>query len=139
MMIATALTCLALNIYHEARGEPFKGQVAVGLVTMNRAQQDPKRVCAVVTKDKQFSWTITMLRKHPKGYLLMPEGVPTDSAAWVESLRAAKLVLNKRVPDFTKGSNHYHATYAKPKRWMRSKKLQKTILVGKHIFYRQIA
>ncbi len=33
--------CLALNIYHEARGEPDEGKVAVGHVVMNRAA-DPR-------------------------------------------------------------------------------------------------
>ena len=34
--VAEELRCMALNIYHEARGEPFAGQVAVGHVVMNR-------------------------------------------------------------------------------------------------------
>jgi N-acetylmuramoyl-L-alanine amidase len=28
-MIEAAIMCLALNIYHEARGEPLAGQIAV--------------------------------------------------------------------------------------------------------------
>ena len=30
------LGCLAMNIYHEARGEPEMGKLAVAAVTMNR-------------------------------------------------------------------------------------------------------
>ena len=40
MLAQGALLCLALNIYHEARGEPLKGQIAVASVTMNRANWD---------------------------------------------------------------------------------------------------
>ena len=31
-----ALRCMALNIYFEARGEPFLGKIAVGHVVLNR-------------------------------------------------------------------------------------------------------
>jgi spore germination cell wall hydrolase CwlJ-like protein len=42
--------CLARNIFYESRGEPTEGKIAVGIVTVNRAQ-DPrfgKSVCEVV-------------------------------------------------------------------------------------------
>ena len=44
------LHCLALNIYHEARGEPELGKFAVANVTMNRVNDArfPKTVCDVV-------------------------------------------------------------------------------------------
>ena len=35
-MIETALMCLALNIYFEARSEPIEGQIAIAEVTLNR-------------------------------------------------------------------------------------------------------
>ena len=56
-MIEMAITCLALNLYHEARGEPEIGQWAVAQVTMNRAEHDPAKVCDTVFKPRQFSWT----------------------------------------------------------------------------------
>ena len=34
------MQCLALNVYHEARGESRSGQYAVATVTMNRVQSD---------------------------------------------------------------------------------------------------
>lgn len=43
-MIETAVLCLALNVFHEARGEPETGQWAVAQVTINRARHDPARV-----------------------------------------------------------------------------------------------
>jgi len=32
--------CMTANIYHEARGEPIKGQYAVAHVVMNRVHHD---------------------------------------------------------------------------------------------------
>jgi cell wall hydrolase len=59
-VVTAAIVCLALNIYHEARGEPVDGQIAVAQVTLNRvASPDyPDTVCEVVYDHKQFSWTI---------------------------------------------------------------------------------
>lgn len=57
--LTAALTCLALNLYHEARGEGPEGMLAVGVVTLNRvAHPDwPDTVCEVVYQPSQFSWT----------------------------------------------------------------------------------
>jgi N-acetylmuramoyl-L-alanine amidase len=35
------IECLARNIFYESRGEPIEGKIAVGIVTINRAQ-DPR-------------------------------------------------------------------------------------------------
>ena len=53
------LLCLALNIYHEARGEPLIGQEMVASVTLNRVASPlyPDNVCDVVYQPRQFAWT----------------------------------------------------------------------------------
>ena len=53
------ITCLAINIYFEARSEPIEGQVAVAWVTLNRRDAEGFRdtVCIVVHQYMQFSWT----------------------------------------------------------------------------------
>ena len=50
MIMTAAITCLALNVYHEARNEPMNGMYAVASVVINRVQDDrwPNNVCAVV-------------------------------------------------------------------------------------------
>jgi len=55
----TAVQCMALNIYHEARGEHLNGQYAVAMVTLNRvaSRHYPDSVCGVVLQSFQFSWT----------------------------------------------------------------------------------
>ena len=47
---ADEVNCLALNIYHEARNQPFMGKLAVGFVTLNRvkSKEFPNTVCGVV-------------------------------------------------------------------------------------------
>ena len=49
---------LALNIYHEARGEGVMGKIAVAVVTLNRVGNDdfPDTIKEVITQHKQFSW-----------------------------------------------------------------------------------
>ncbi|MCK5015978.1 MAG: cell wall hydrolase, partial [Candidatus Peribacteraceae bacterium] len=49
---------MALNIYHEARGEVIKGMIGVALVTLNRAdgKNFPDTIEGVVTQPDQFSW-----------------------------------------------------------------------------------
>ena len=44
-MFAEALVCLALNIYHEARDQPFIGQVAVAQVVMNNPDYGSQKCC----------------------------------------------------------------------------------------------
>ena len=52
------LECLALNIYHEARGEDINGQVAVSQVVMNRVDSNyfPSTVCDVIKQAKISKW-----------------------------------------------------------------------------------
>ena len=137
MIIASAIACLALNIYHEARSEPLPGQYAVALVTMNRAQGSKAQVCEQTFKRKQFSWT-TDVRHTKHGWVipahLRPKVDDTiESKAWWESVRIASNVLNRKVTDFTGGSTHYHTTAIKPY-WAAAK--VKLFDIGNHRFYR---
>jgi len=114
----SAILCTALNIYHEARGESVRGQLAVAMVTRNRAKQDPDKACEVVFKRAQFSWTLTM------------NGLQ-DSRDFEKSIHIASLAWES--VDFTNGSTHYHADHIRPE-W--SRKMVQTTKIGRHIFYR---
>ena len=46
---------LALNLYHECRGEPLAGQIAVAHVVMNRAEKRGKSLREIVLQPYQFS------------------------------------------------------------------------------------
>jgi len=132
--------CLALNIYHEARGEPTRGRYAVAWVTVNRARsaQFPSTVCEVVyqkTQNKrgrwvaQFSWTL----QNPAA----PQG-----AAWSDAQRIASEVYNQRnsrsgTYRLSNGVMYYHATSGVSREnlnWFRSA-LRQIVRIGDHIFY----
>jgi len=134
MVLATAAMCLALNIYHESRGEDLAGQHAVAQVTMNRADRDPKNICEVVTKRKQFSWTTGMLKHGKHGVVtLKKNGVPQDEKAWATAKVIAGLTLRGQVSDFTRGATFYHAHGVRPF-WSTEYKL--VMVLGQHRFYR---
>ena len=115
--------CLALNIYHEARGERVEGQIAVAQVTMNRVKHDEwgSTICKVVYQPKQFSWT------H-----IIKDQTPKDSKAWRKAKIIARDVMIGNVEDPTMGAVYYHANYVNPN-WAEYMDLSKVI--GNHLFY----
>ncbi len=123
MLLQKALMCLALNVYHESRGEPLDGQIAVAMVTMNRANWQAANICPVVYEHKQFSWT-HQSRNH----------TPRERAAWARAQRVARAVMDSRHTDRTGGATHFHARDASPA-WRNS--LRKTTTIGRHVFYVQ--
>ena len=122
--------CLALTIYHEARGESERGKLAVGHVVMNRTRslRFPASVCAVVQQGGQqphrcqFSWWCDGRSDRPK-----------DEATLRESLRLAEAIYYGYARDPTGGALWYHATVVEPS-WSKSFGPGKRI--GHHVFYR---
>ena len=124
MTLQNALMCLALNIYHEARGEPLEGQIAVAMVTMNRADWETSSICQVVYEKNQFSWT----NRTTPAALQEPD-------AWATAKRLAHRVIAGRYDDITLGATHFHIRTVK-RVWRKA--LKKTATIGKHIFYVQL-
>ena len=138
MILATALTCMALNIYMEARSEPVMGQHAVAQVTMNRAGRDPKEVCNVVTAPKQFSWTnksFGLVRLKEGQYVLTKKGLPKEVDAWDKAVKIAQVTLSGRMPNYIPGVQHYHTKMVHPS-W--NKKMKVAVVIGNHRFYRSV-
>ncbi len=126
------LHCLALNIYHEARGEPHEGQLAVAYVTMNRmvSHRYPNSVCGVVWQRKQFSWTHDGRSDRPR-----------DKRAWRRSQRIASYIYNnyfrfmqitKGAMDVTRGALYYYAPRLANPKWAKFKVA--TAQIGAHLF-----
>lgn len=118
------VSCLALNVYHEARGEPFEGQLAVAQVTINRRDHSwfPNSICKVVYQNKQFSWT-HVKRDH----------TPKDIYAWeVANAVAVIAMFDPAASDVTDGALFYHADWVEPS-WKDD--LQYVTAIGSHIFY----
>ena len=129
-MIMTAATCLALNIFFEARTEPLMGQMMVAEVTLNRVASNryPDDVCDVVWQRKQFSWTHDGKHDNPvrMSYL--------DRQAWKEIQVLAKEILDGKIDMPRNGATHYHASYVEPY-WVDS--YSYVGKVGEHLFYAQ--
>lgn len=124
-----ALSCLALNIYWEARSEPETGRQAIAAVTLNRvAHPDfPKTVCDVVKQGGeklhqcQFSW-----------WCDGRNDTPGDAEAWHRARTTAGQALDGKLPDPTSGALYFHASYVAPD-WAPG--LRRTHAIGRHVFY----
>jgi spore germination cell wall hydrolase CwlJ-like protein len=124
------LTCLAQNIYFEARSEPLDGKLAVAHVVMNRvaSRYFPDSVCGVVQDGTdevlhrcQFSW-----------YCDGKKDEVEDQGAWKEATELASKVYWGRAEDPSGGALWYHADYVKPV-WRKA--FAKGPTIGRHIFY----
>lgn len=125
------LTCLAQNVWYEARGSSVEDKLAVAHVTMNRVRADrwADTICGVVWAPRQFSWT------HDGRSDRVHLGNPIDQGAWEETVIVALAVAyGTHAPedDPTAGATHYHATYVKPA-W--ADRLEFTVQVDDHLFY----
>tara|TARA_R100000406_G_scaffold36761_1_gene24318 strand:+ start:203 stop:622 length:420 start_codon:yes stop_codon:yes gene_type:complete len=137
-MIAEAIMCLALNIYHEARDQPFIGQVAVAQVVMNRVYDDryPNHPCEVVFQGPTYSWKPDFPVRHRCQFSWYCDGKSDkvyDEDAYRQALTIAHGVYYDDLDDFVEGATHYHATYVLPE-WAESK--TPVVQIGQHMFYR---
>lgn len=122
------IECLTQTIYFESRGEPIAGQLAVGLVTINRKNSDlfPDTICGVIkqrTPVCQYSW-------YCDG---KSDTVPANKEGKLARALAVGL-LTSNVEDITEGALFFHADYINPG-WTN---LERTIEIGAHVFYRRL-
>jgi spore germination cell wall hydrolase CwlJ-like protein len=125
----TDLGCLAVTIYHESRGEPVSGQVAVGSVVLNRVQDKrwPNSVCRVIKQPVQFSYL-----KRSGGPLDYDHAPIKKDKHWELAVKsAAHSLMNGPLPELW-GADHYHADYVNPV-W--NKKMRRVGKIGAHIFF----
>ena len=134
--------CLAQNIFFEAGNESFTGQVAVGLVTLNRvnSNEHPSTICGVVQEstikddDKvcQFTWWCDDYLK-TKAQTHRYTTAEKQRYLQIRKVALYTFMNYAYITDVTHGAMFYHATYVNPK-W----KLKKTVQIGNHIFYRKV-
>ena len=122
-------TCLAENIYHEARNQSVRGQLAVASVTLNRvySKKFPNTICGVVYQKNrrgcQFSW----LCKH--------RWVDEKNPLFNEKYKMAMNILTGQIEiESLNNAVYYHASYVRPW-WARYKAFVEQI--GAHKFYRE--
>lgn len=111
------LTCLAKTAYHEARGEPPEGMVAVVQIVMNRQKTT---LCKVVYKRGQFAWT----KRPPK---------IKDDHMWKAAVIVSAMGMLHQLPDHANGATHFHSD--DPPYW--TKEMEVTAKIGGHIFYKE--
>lgn len=106
------VVCLAMNIYHEARGSVLQERLAVAHVTINRTQHRSydSDICNTIfqysyhngRKRPQFSWTVNTPR-----YAREPQ-------AWLDSQKLAYQVYKGQTKDPTRGATHFHSRRVHP-------------------------
>jgi hypothetical protein len=125
------LWCLATAIYFEARGESYRGQVAVAQVVLNRVKDHryPDTICGVVFQNQH--------RRNACQFSFACDGIPdavSEREPWAQAEEIAQKVTSgelylTEVADAT----HYHATYVRPG-WAR--RMDRVTQVGLHVFYK---
>lgn len=116
-------TCMQLNLYHEARGEPIEGILAVMEVTKARVRDPgfPNSVCAVVWQKNQFEWT----NDAKSDYQI------TDVKGWN---RINDAIIGNQI-DWDQRVTYFHSG-SKPS-WFAKANLVEVSRIGNHIFYRE--
>ena len=125
------LNWLAMNIYHEARGGSLEGMYAVGIVTMNRVNDEsyPKSVKAVITQPHQFSWFKGNISEKAKDVQSYEIARNVAQNVLEENMRDKTYVkVKKRLGEAV----YFHANYVRPS-WARKKRF--IAKIDKHLFY----
>lgn len=116
-------SCLAKEIYYEARGEAPAGMVAVGAVALNRVHAEGATPCDVVFAKAhgrcQFSWACSDVK-------------PPSGPGWYRSLTIATALLSPRgIPDPSKGAEYFSRCGSRLGR-----DLEQTARIGHQCFWR---
>ena len=131
------ISCLARNVYYEARGESLEGQKAVALVTLNRVENSmfPDTICGVVNERKtvkgrtkcQFSWRCESHTNPRKAVRQSHESYQAALSAILEYETLTTTLV-------TKDTLFFHAKHVRPF-WRKVK--QRLTRIDNHIFYDQ--
>ena len=140
------ITCLAKNMYFEARSEGVAGLVATTQVVYNRLESEdyPNTICGVIEQAKLSQWWLKEKGieepiKNKCQFSWFCDGYsdePKDEKTYNEIYNLAEEFIagkHKDMIDITDGAMWYHADYVHP-RWADYKEV--TTKVGRHIFYR---
>ena len=136
--------CLALNMYHEARGQGIAGELAVTAVVLNRVNDKryPNTICEVIEQGPtRASWKDPKVRypiKNRCQFSWFCDGksdTPRNKKIYNRMYGLADAILTNDLPfiDITGGATHYHADYVSPA-WAKTK--TRTVEIQDHIFYR---
>jgi spore germination cell wall hydrolase CwlJ-like protein len=121
---AQDIRVMALNMYHEARGEGEIGMLAVGWVVLNRMADKayPQTVVEVIHQGCQFSWVCDGRSDRPR-----------EPRAWRRALQLAAALLTGGGQDPTRGAMWYHADWVRDPGF--GPRVSPVARIGRHIFY----
>ena len=139
-----SVECLALNMYHEARGQGSAGLLGVSSVVLNRVKDKrfPNTICEVIEQGPtRESWKkngVFFPIRHKCQFSWWCDGrsdYPKDLDTYQRLLTIAKSIVYNKVSfiDITDGALFYHAWWVRPA-WAKVKR--RTTRIGDHIFYR---
>jgi N-acetylmuramoyl-L-alanine amidase len=116
------LECLAAGVYHESKGEPLAGQLAVANVILNRvkAGRFGNSACAVLRQPGQFSFV-------RGGIVPIAEG----KRGWSTAVAIAKIASGDLWAAAAPKALYFHARRVSPN-W----RTTKVAAIGNHVFYR---
>ena len=156
------IQCLARNIYYEAGSEPEEGKVAVGVVTMNRANTPnyPSTICGVVKQktvltvpkkvattkmvktnwieppkpvtETETTWVQTVVCQFSWNCMNVPK-IKESDPRWQESQRVAYELAQGGYEDYRE--KYANALHFHAKQVKPGWKLKRVNAVGGHIFY----
>jgi len=115
--------CMAVNVYHEARGQGTAGMIMVMDTVRNRVASRiyPNTVCEVVYQPWQFSWTRENVEV-------------TNMKTYTKIMRLTNRYMNGSVKPRVRNSLYYHADYIKP-HWANN--VVQVAHINDHIFYKR--
>jgi spore germination cell wall hydrolase CwlJ-like protein len=124
------LDCLAKNIYYEAGNQSEEGKVAVGLVTINRANDErfPNSICGVVEQRTVRQVPSTVTTSHVEhDYLGRKRLVKTQHTVWTKVVTC----------QFSWRCESYRKNKINPARWEESLQVAQALLDGEYFYFRQ--
>jgi spore germination cell wall hydrolase CwlJ-like protein len=143
---ADEATCLADNMYWEARNQSRAAQIATSFVVMNRVNDArfPNTICEVVHQGPtRRSWKdplVTYPIKNRCQFSWYCDGksdeipeIDKDLYDEIKGMAFTFILKYDDLIDFTDGATHYHAYYVSPA-WAKTK--TRTAKIEDHIFYR---
>lgn len=127
---ASEIQCLALNIYHEARGESTKGKTAIVYIVLNRSLStygygSSKNFCSIIKAKNQFSWVPKFDFNNVK--VDWQQYVP-----FIKEILKTYSIGNSPIKDATHFVNAKNATSKDA--WWNSDKMKTITTIGNHLF-----
>ena len=116
--------CLALNLYHEARGSTLADIRGVAWVTRNRVESSGRSYCRIIWEPGQYSWTVRSIRSL----------LPREIESWNRMVRISQEVIAGTVSDPTGGANTFYLRHLGTPSWTR--RGTGRITIGAHTYVR---